>query len=60
MNPTSVKSPSPTSDCCPLRWLRAHNRCGECCMTNWEKLGKKVEIRAHTTSVMRFVTDVVC
>jgi len=29
-------------------------------MTNWEKLGKKVEIRAHTTSVMRFVTDVVC
>ena len=26
----------------------------------YDKLGKKVEIRAHTTSVLGFITDVVC
>ena len=60
MNPTSVKRPSPTWDCCPLRRLRAHKRRGACYMTNWEKLEKKVEIRPHTTLVLGFVTDVVC
>jgi len=60
VNPTSVKRPEPTLDCCPLRQLRPQNRRSACCMTNWEKLGEKFEIRAHTTSVMGFETDVVC
>jgi len=56
----SVKRPAPTWDCCPLRRLRPQNRRSACCMTNWEKLGKNVEIRAHTTSVTKPRTDVVC
>ena len=60
MNPTLIKRPEPTWDCCPLRLLRPQNRRSACCMTNWGKLGKKVEIRAHTTSVLGFVTHVVC
>jgi len=59
VNPTSVKRPELTWDCCPLRRLQSQNRRSACFMTNWEKLGKKVEIRAHTTSVLGFVTDVV-
>jgi len=55
VNPMSVKRPEPTWDCCPLRRLRPQNWRSVCCTTNWRKLGKKIKIRAHTTSVMGFV-----
>jgi len=47
VNPTSVKRPEPTWDCCPLRQLRPQNRRSACCMTNWENWEKKLKL-GHT------------